>query len=65
MDGFITDNGILYSCDATGDVCIPHGVRVIAGHVFSHPEKIGSITLPDTVTELEEHAFEGCAMCRV
>ena len=60
---FIIEAGTLLSIEGGEEhVSIPEGVHTIAGHVFAHPEKIRAITLPETVTELEEHAFEGCSI---
>lgn len=58
-DGFTIINGnVLYVNPDITDVVIPDGVtRIAAGALYYSAQ---TVTLPDTLTELESHAFTGC-----
>ena len=43
----------------TGHYSIPEGVTRIGGYAFNSCEQLTGITIPDTVTEIEEGAFSG------
>ena len=61
----IDPNGIITSYSGSGDLVIPeyiNGVKVrgIDADAFMNNTGITSITLPDSITEIEELAFYGC-----
>ena len=61
---FIIENGWLIEYTGPGGaVVVPDGVTVIGGGAFwenPNVDKITSITLPDSVVELEHNAFMSC-----
>ncbi len=55
---FCVVNGILLACQKqTADVAIPSGVKEIGGNAFTHNEYARTVTIPDTVTAIDESAF--------
>ncbi len=63
-DPLIVVNGMLldgYHC--TGDVVIPDGITRILGGAFTE-SKVTSITVPDSVTQIDKEAFTSCALLR-
>ena len=65
LGGNIPDDGILTNTlaaaliDADGRAEIPSGYTSIANSAFQSTDLI-SVTIPDSVTNIEEHAFNGC-----
>ena len=49
----------------SGDVIIPDGIRVIASHAFADAYQMTGITIPDTVTRIEDAAFTGSGLTSV
>ena len=62
---FVIENGVLIEYNGPGGaVVVPDGVTAIGGHAFFYNpnvKRITSISLPDSVTELYNDAFSGCA----
>ena len=61
---FVIVNGILidaYQC--SGDVVIPDGVKTIGIDAF-WSTTVTSVTIPDSVTEIKNHAFRECHFLR-
>ena len=64
------NNGVLYisDClininddfDSTTDYIIKDGTRIIADSAFYNSENLISVTIPDSVTSIDESAFENC-----
>ena len=52
-------NGILNSCAAKLDIVIPDSVTEIGNGAFRYSGLV-TVTIPDTVTTIEEDAFSGC-----
>jgi len=63
-EDYVMVNHILLSCkSAKGSLIIPEslGLRVIGPKAFSSCRDFKEITLPDTVTIIDEYAFSGCS----
>ena len=61
VDDWLIIDGVLCSYSGTdAHVEIPHGVTSISGFAFRDRSTITSITVPETVTELDDHCFTGC-----
>lgn len=66
------ENGVLkkihmlyFGDDDIKDIVIPYGVTKIGYQAFaSDRHQIDSITIPDTVTEIDDGAFWGCHITR-
>lgn len=43
-----------------GDVFIPSGLKTVGIYAFVNNDKLESVVIPDTVTEIELCAFEAC-----
>ena len=58
---FLISGGVLvaYRGDAE-EVVVPEGVRVIGGEAFADHAEIRKVTLPSTLTNIDERAFAGC-----
>ena len=61
-------NGLLLSKDGktlltgvNGDIAIPHGVATICGMAFCNRKGLRRVTIPDSVTNIEDGAFFGCS----
>lgn len=64
-EDFVIKDGVLTKyVGKGGDVVVPEGVRVIGGNIFGMKSiirnSIVSVTLPDTVTSIEQWAFSSC-----
>lgn len=44
----------------SGDYVIPNGVKTIASHSFNTNMQLHSVSMPSTITRIEEQAFEVC-----
>lgn len=44
----------------SGDYVIPNGVKTIASHSFNTNMQLRSVSMPSTITRIEEQAFEVC-----
>lgn len=56
----IVNNAVIDGRTCEGDVVIPSGVKCIATGAFSKNEKITSVTVPSSVTEMFENTFWYC-----
>lgn len=45
----------------TGDVVIPDGTSIISAYAFYKNKNITSVTIPDSVTNIEKNAFQNCS----
>lgn len=52
--------GAFSGCSALTEATIATGVKVIDSYTFQNCTSLASITLPSSLTRVEEHAFEGC-----
>ena len=68
---FVLEDGVLFSADRTELICyppkkpdsdytVPDTVTAIYGTAFSCCENLTVVTLPASLTDLGEHAFDGC-----
>ncbi len=63
---FEIKDGILIKCDEkNGDIVIPEGVTKIQEKAFSGFNTYNSITLPDSLETIENHAFDYCGFTAV
>ena len=42
------------------EVVLPEGLTLINGEAFQGFQDLESVTIPDSVTDIEESAFDGC-----
>ena len=57
-DGFLIHGGRLYIYDGhSTELRIPDGVETVASGAFRNNSILKSVTVPDTVTEIESEAF--------
>lgn len=62
QEDFLISGGVLVAYRGNASqVEIPQGVRIIAGEALKDHSEITSVTLPDTLSSIEEGAFEGCS----
>ena len=60
LDDWLIIDGVLCSYSGTdAHVEIPHGVTSVSGFAFRNPNPITAVTVPDTVTEIEDGCFRG------
>ena len=60
---FFSDNGKTITgvaSEVSGDIVIPHGVEKIADEAFKDNIKITGVECPDSLREIDKHAFWGC-----
>ena len=55
----VVNNAIIDVHDAKGEITIPEGVTSL-GRVFTQNQDITTVTLPQSISELEVDAFNGC-----
>lgn len=60
MDNMWYPTYYLNGVELIGDLVIPEGTQSIAHGAFRYGERITSITIPESVTEIEGFAFYGC-----
>ena len=71
-ENYTAENGVLYSKDKLALVRYPNGkteknfeipsnINVIEGNAFYNCKNLNSITLSDTIKEIQYSAFEGCS----
>ena len=68
---FASVDGVLYDKDVTtlitcpagkrGEVRVPSTVTTILGWSFLGCDKLKLIVIPESVTDIQEHAFDGCS----
>lgn len=58
---FVTDNNVLYECNATGTVIVPEGVTIIGSNVFANKSNVTKVVLPEGLKTIETNAFFECA----
>ena len=61
MDRLTLDNGKLQKCEDNGRVIdVDDGVRLICAGAFKDRKQLHTITLPESLEEIETEAFRGC-----
>lgn len=61
MDRLTLDGGLLKKCEDNGNVIdVDEGVRVICAGAFKDRKQLQTITLPQSLEEIETEAFRGC-----
>jgi hypothetical protein len=58
---FVTDNNVLYECNATGTVIVPKGITIIGSNVFANKSNVTKVVLPEGLKTIETNAFFECA----
>lgn len=58
---FVTDNNVLYECNATGTVIVPKGITIIGSSVFANKSNVTKVVLPEGLKTIETNAFFECA----
>lgn len=58
---FVTDNNVLYECNATGTVIVPEGITIIGSNVFANKLNVTKVVLPEGLKTIETNAFFECA----
>lgn len=58
---FVTDNNVLYECNATGTVIVPEGITIIGSNVFANKSNVIKVVLPEGLKTIETNAFFECA----
>lgn len=58
---FVTDNNVLYECNATGTVIVPEGITIIGSNVFANKSNVTKVVLPEGLKTIETNAFFQCA----
>ena len=56
----IVNNAVIDARTTTGDVVVPSGVKYVAGGAFSKNDKVTSVVLPTSVTEIADSTFWMC-----
>ena len=51
-----------YEIDELGYCVIPNGTIVIKNYAFNDCHALKSVEIPDSVTTIENHAFEACSL---
>lgn len=66
---FTIEGDTLVKCDyeASGDIIIPDGIRIIGEEAFRYNSKITSIRFPDSIVEIRNSAFDntGATICNL
>lgn len=57
---FVTDNNVLYECNATGTVIVPKGITIIGSNVFANKSNVTKVVLPEGLKTIETNAFFEC-----
>lgn len=57
---FVTDNNVLYECNATGTVIVPKDITIIGSNVFANKSNVTKVVLPEGLKTIETNAFIGC-----
>ena len=57
----IVNNSLIDARTTTGDVKVPSGVKYVAGGAFSKNDKVTSVVLPTSVTEIADSTFWMCS----
>lgn len=57
----IVNNAVIDARTTTGDVVVPSGVKYVAGGAFSKNDKVTSVVLPTSVTEIADSTFWMCS----
>lgn len=58
---FVTDNNVLYECNATGTVIVPKDITIIGSNVFANKSNVTKVVLPEGLKTIETNAFFECA----
>jgi len=59
---FLISGGVLVAYrGSSADVIVPEGVRIIAGGAFEDHSEIKTVVLPESLQNIDEKAFRGCA----
>lgn len=58
---FVTDNNVLYECNATGTVIVPKGITIIGSNVFANKSNVTKVVLPEGLKTIKTNAFFECA----
>jgi hypothetical protein len=57
---FVTDNNVLYKCNATGTVIVPKGITIIGSNVFANKSNVTKVVLPEGLKTIGINTFIGC-----
>lgn len=57
---FVTDNNVLYECNATGTAIVPKGITIIGSNVFANKSNVTKVVLPEGLKTIETNAFFEC-----
>lgn len=57
---FVTDNNVLYECNATGTVIVPEGITIIGSNIFANKSNVTKVVLPEGLKTIETNAFFEC-----
>lgn len=58
---FVTDNNVLYECNATGTVIVQKDITIIGSNVFANKSNVTKVVLPEGLKTIETNAFFECA----